>query len=195
MTEKKKTEWKRTRTKKIKFVTKNILRKWLEYFWIVVDLDLFNFIITSILRFFKIHFLLQGMWTRFFPAVQKARNIGLGTEPDMSIGEISKVFSDFNFHAPDHEEYPTSFVYNRKLGGGASLLVAPYPLAAATLFFPNAPDNAKVVGQIDEGTGVDIQGAMILSFPPTSKEMIGSSPKLPGYVPYLSLQNFGLFFE
>ena len=121
-------------------------------------------------------FIMEGMWTRFFPAVQKARNL----MSESVLGDISKVFSDFNFSAPDHEEYPTSFVYNRKLGGGASLLVAPYPLAAATLCFPNPPESAKAVGQVDEATGVDIQGSMILSFPPTSQEKDGNAPKLPG---------------
>jgi predicted dehydrogenase len=121
------------------------------------------------------------MWTRFFPAVQKARNLALGTDSEEpALGEISQVYSDFNFYAPDNDEYPTSFVYNRKLGGGASLLVAPYPLAAATMFFKNPPDSAKVVGQVDEATGVDIQAAMILSFPPTSNEHDNKSPKLPG---------------
>jgi dihydrodiol dehydrogenase / D-xylose 1-dehydrogenase (NADP) len=130
-------------------------------------------------------FIMEGMWTRFFPAVQKARELMLGTATEEPVlGEIAKVYSDFNFYAPDHEVYPTSFFYNRKLGGGAALVVAPYPIAAATLCFRNPPDSVKVVGQKDEGTGVDIQGAMILSFPPTGNEHDGKSPKLPGYVLY-----------
>ena len=125
---------------------------------------------------------LKGMWTRFFPAVQKARNIALGSETEeASLGEISKVYSDFNFYAPEQEEYPSSFVYNRKLGGGASFLVGPYPLAAATMFFEGAPDSTKVVGQVDKGTGVDLQAAAILSFPPTSNVSPNKNgPKLPG---------------
>jgi len=128
-------------------------------------------------------FIMEGMWTRFFPAVQKARDMMAGVGPDdVSIGDIAQVYSDFNFYAADHEDYPTSFFYNRKLGGGAALIIGPYPIAFATMCFKNPPDSVKVVGQKDEATGVDIQGAMILSFPPTGPEHDGKCPKLPGYV-------------
>jgi len=131
-------------------------------------------------------FIMEGMWTRFFPAVELARKIVL---QDKQIGEVVSVHSDFNFNASDNEEYPSSFVYNHKLGGGASFLLAPYPIAAATLFFNGAtPDHVKVVGQVDKTTGVDLQAVMAVSFPPTSdlapavddtntKE---NTPKLPG---------------
>ena len=140
-------------------------------------------------------FIMEGMWTRFFPAVQKAREIAFGTDSDAGIlGDVSQVLSDFNFYAPDHEEYPSSFVYQRQLGGGSALLVAPYPLAAATLFFKNPPDSAKVVGQMDEATGVDLQGAMVLNFPPTKATTEDKgAPKLPGSG--VALLSFGMACE
>lgn len=137
-------------------------------------------------------FLMEGMWTRFFPAVTQARRLVFGSSEEGEegiLGQVVSVHSDFNFKASDHEEYPTSFVYNQKLGGGASLLVAPYPVAAATLFFKGAmPDSIQAAGQVDKETGVDLQAAMALSFPPTGNvapavddsiknEM---TPKLPG---------------
>jgi len=137
-------------------------------------------------------FLMEGMWTRFFPAVEKARQLAFGTpngEQKGVLGQISAVFSDFNFNASDSEEYPTSFFYNRKLGGGASLLTGPYPIAAATLFYPGmTPDQIKVVGQVDAATGVDLQACISVSFPPTSdvapaidaENREESTPKLPG---------------
>lgn len=138
-------------------------------------------------------FLMEGMWTRFFPAVEHARQLALGCHGEKksatTIGQVAAVFSDFNFNASDSEEYPTSFVYNRKLGGGASLLTGPYPIAAATMFYPGAtPDSIKVVGQVDATTGVDLQACISLSFPPTSdvapamddSNQQESTPKLPG---------------
>ena len=133
---------------------------------------------------------MEGMWTRFFPAVQKARDLALGNES--VLGEIASVFSDFNFNAADSEEYPSSFVYQRKLGGGANLLVGPYPIAAATLFFDGRmPEYTKALGQVDEETGVELQSAVVLSFSPTGTEkpLMGNGsdsdsriiyPKLPG---------------
>jgi len=132
-------------------------------------------------------FLMEGMWTRFFPAVEQARRLIFGK--DAVLGEVASVFSDFNFNASDNEEYPTSFVYNRKLGGGASLLTGPYPIAAVTLFYPNAePDHIKVVGQVDEKTQVDLQASIAISFPPTGTlspavddtNTEENTPKLPG---------------
>ena len=146
-------------------------------------------------------FLMEGMWTRFFPAVEQARRLALGI-PSLSspsdadaekkkgmIGEIVQVYSDFNFNASDSEEYPASFVYNHNLGGGASFLVAPYPIAAVTLFFPqNDPDEIKAVEQMDVATGVDLQATMLLNFPPmgsvspalNANDKEESTPKLPG---------------
>lgn len=135
-------------------------------------------------------FIMEGMWTRFFPAVEQARRLVCGAHGEKGImGEVVSVFSDFNFNASDSEEYPTSFVYNRKLGGGASLLVAPYPITAVSLFFGGAvPDSIKVVGQVDQHTGVDLQACIALSFPPTgtlapasdSSNTEENTPKLPG---------------
>lgn len=137
------------------------------------------------------------MWTRFFPAVEQARRLAI---QEKTIGEICQVHSDFNFNASDSEEYPSSFVYNHKLGGGASLLVAPYPIAAATMFYDgNAPDpnQIKAIGQMDAETGVDLQAVICLNFPPTSgvapamddTNTLESTAKLPGYVE-MSLERF-----
>lgn len=131
------------------------------------------------------------MWTRFFPAVEQARRLvfGDGKGEKGVIGEVVSVITEFNFNASDSDEYPTSFFYNRQLGGGASYLVGPYPLAAATLFFGGAePESIKAVGQVDEKTGVDLQAALIMGFPATSnippaldpENKTENTAKLPG---------------
>ena len=107
-------------------------------------------------------FLQEGMWTRFFPVVEQARQI----VSQGIIGNVVNVTTDFHFNAADSEIYPSSFVYQRKLGGGASLLVAPYPVAHALLFMGSRiPDQIHVVGQVDtDRTGVDLQAVMTLRF-------------------------------
>jgi len=126
-------------------------------------------------------FLQEGMWTRFFPAVERARQL----VEQGALGEIVSVQSDFQFNASDSEKYPDSFVYQRKLGGGANFLVGPYPVAAALMFFDGRiPDSIKAVGQVDAATEVDLQAAVSLQFPPTdtdpSRGRDGTTAKLPG---------------
>jgi dihydrodiol dehydrogenase / D-xylose 1-dehydrogenase (NADP) len=127
-------------------------------------------------------FIMEGLWTRFFPAVEQARLL----VQQGVIGEVISVFSDFNFCASDSEAYPDSFVYQRKLGGGATLLTGPYPVQAATLFFQGKP-KVQATGQVDAATGVDLQAAMILTFEPTGTvppaldpSTKDNTPKLPG---------------
>jgi dihydrodiol dehydrogenase / D-xylose 1-dehydrogenase (NADP) len=133
-------------------------------------------------------FVTEGMWTRYFPAVQHARNL----IQEGAIGDVCTVLSDFNINAADHEEYPTSFFYQPHLGGGATLLVGPYPVAAAVLAFGGRmPTQIKAVGQIDNHTGVDLHATLVLGFsaPPTddadnnnvpSSPAPKSSPVVPG---------------
>jgi len=132
------------------------------------------------------------------PAEERGGNGGGGGGGGGSIGEVCNVVSDFHFNASDSEDYPKSFFYDRKLGGGASMLVGPYPAAMSTLFFggrgPSSDDGGggiKVVGQTDATTGVDLQVLVALSYPASSPDAVPPAvdpsnatdertPKLPG---------------
>ena len=71
-------------------------------------------------------FLMEGMWSRFFPATIKTLElIRAGV-----IGEIKFLRADFGFVAPYD---PEGRVFNLKLGGGAQLDVGVYPMFLALL--------------------------------------------------------------
>lgn len=118
-------------------------------------------------------FLQEGLWTRFFPAVEQARHLVV---TEGLIGDIVNVTTDFHFSAAQSERYPESPVYQRRLGGGASLLIAPYPISAALLFFGGRqPETIQAVGQVDARTGVDLQAAVQLQFAATGSTPAASS--------------------
>ncbi|CAM9605269.1 unnamed protein product [Ectocarpus sp. 6 AP-2014] len=106
-------------------------------------------------------FLMEGMWTRFFPAVEKAQElVKSGT-----IGKVVAVHSDFGFNGGDVANYPDHIFYNLNLGGGGLFYVAPYPVAAAMQFLgPAFPSRIVAAGVKDKLTGVDLSGAISLHF-------------------------------
>jgi predicted dehydrogenase len=91
-------------------------------------------------------FLMEGMWTRFFPAIIKTLEL---IQQD-AIGEIKFIRADFGFaapHDPDHR------VLNLKLGGGAQLDVGVYPLFLA-LLIGGTPKTIQAISKLAD-TGAD----------------------------------------
>ncbi len=101
-------------------------------------------------------FLMEAMWTRFFPIMFKVREL----VKDGAIGEVRMVEADFGFRAG---VTPEGRLFNRTLGGGALLDVGVYPISFAHMVL-GAPDRITGLATIGE-TGVDEQSAMILGFP------------------------------
>ena len=124
------------------------------------------------------------MWTRFFPVMNQIRKL----LSDKSIGEVVSVYSDFNYNGSKYgDDYPTSFCFDWALGGGATLLLGPYPIAAALDFFDGRfPETIKAVGNVDKRTKAELLAALTLSFSSTSdiapvdNSSNENTPKLPG---------------
>lgn len=100
-------------------------------------------------------FLLEGMWSRFNPAVIRAKEIiEAGT-----IGEVRHLTADFGFK----KEYdPKSRLYDLALGGGSILDVGIYPLFLA-LFILGRPDEIKTSAHLAP-TGADTSCGFTLSY-------------------------------
>ena len=114
-------------------------------------------------------FMMEGMWTRCFPAVEHARRL----INDGTIGAVTAVLSDFGFDAADSGRYPTDTndtssgdpIYFEKLGGSALLWAGPYPIAAGLLPFGAAePRRVAAAGVVDPDTGVDLSCGLNLSY-------------------------------
>lgn len=112
-------------------------------------------------------FIMEGMWTRFFPAVEKAREL----IDDGMLGRVTCVISDFGFDASDSGKYPQRDgddcdpIYRKSIGGGALLWAGPYPIAAGILPFGAVePATFSAVGVGDPGTGVELSAAIGLQY-------------------------------
>jgi predicted dehydrogenase len=100
-------------------------------------------------------FLMEGMWSRFFPATHKALEVlNAG-----SIGELKFLEADFGFAAPVN---PEGRVYNLALGGGSQLDVGVYPLFFALLML-GKPLSVKSFSQL-AATGADATTSALLQF-------------------------------
>jgi hypothetical protein len=84
--------------------------------------------------------IMQGMWTRFFPAVAEVRR-RLSNE---SIGEVKVVQANFGFKRSDNSG--TSRLDDPNLGGGAVLDVGVYPISLATMVFKERPSSIHATG-------------------------------------------------
>ena len=101
-------------------------------------------------------FLMEGMWTRFFPAsVQVRQWIQQG-----QIGQVLGLEADFGvkFNAgPEHR------IYNPHLGGGALLDLGIYPVSFASMIYGAQPEKITSTVHFCE-TGVDDQAVLAFQY-------------------------------
>ncbi|KAF0689479.1 Aste57867_19086 [Aphanomyces stellatus] len=101
-------------------------------------------------------FLMEAMWTRFFPAVRHARDLlAAGT-----IGDVHGVHADMGFAFPKDAER----IWKRELGGGGLLDIGIYPLAFVSMAFPGqVPHRVHTVGATSD-QGVDLYAVVTLQY-------------------------------
>ena len=100
--------------------------------------------------------LMEGMWTRFLPAIAGLRDL----LQDGEIGAPALVQCDFGFAAPVD---PASRLFAPELAGGALLDIGVYCVAFASMVLGN-PDAVAASAHIGV-TGVDERTALALSYP------------------------------
>ena len=98
-------------------------------------------------------FLMEGMWTRFFPLMEKLRRL----VSDGAIGEVRMLNVDFGFRA---DLDPASRLFDPKLGGGALLDVGVYCVSLASMVL-GKPSRTVGLSHLGE-TGVDEQASVVL---------------------------------
>lgn len=101
-------------------------------------------------------FLMEALWSRFMPVLQRAREL----VSSGAIGTVTGVRADFGFVAPLLTDRR---LFNKALGGGALLDIGIYPLFWSYLMLgmPESVKASAVFGQ----TGVDEQCGMVLTYP------------------------------
>lgn len=100
-------------------------------------------------------FLMEALWSRFLPAIRKAKEIADGG----AIGQVKGISADFGFKAAFD---PNGRLYNHKLGGGALLDIGIYPIFLA-LLIKGMPAEMKATAHIGK-THIDEQCAILFKY-------------------------------
>ncbi|RLN57627.1 hypothetical protein BBP00_00007412 [Phytophthora kernoviae] len=100
-------------------------------------------------------FLMEGMWTRFFPAIRHVRQL----LADKEIGEVHHVHASFGCLM----DTDNARMWHNKLGGGGLLDLGIYPLAFVTMVFGAKPEKVTSAGKLNDG-GVDVYNSVTLEY-------------------------------
>ncbi|TGZ84083.1 NAD(P)-binding protein [Ascodesmis nigricans] len=125
-------------------------------------------------------FMMEAVWTRFFPLSREVRRLVAEGE----IGDVKKVFAWLDLAQDPEEKYKDGKhrMVNPDLAGGALLDLGLYPLTwlFQTLYHPLPPSSQsspKVTSSIvfHPPTGVDASNIVLLTFPSTGALGVASS--------------------
>jgi predicted dehydrogenase len=101
-------------------------------------------------------FMMEAMWTRFLPVLERARQL----LADGAIGDVRMIIADLGFRAALN---PESRLFDPRLGGGALLDVGVYVVSLASMVFGAPPSRISSMAHLGQ-TGVDEQSGMILGY-------------------------------
>ena len=101
-------------------------------------------------------FAMEAMWTRFFPAVVRMREL----IADGAIGEVRAVQAELGVH---NETGPDDRFYSPELGGGALFDLGVYVISFAQMAL-GTPSEVVARGTL-AGTGVDVEESILLGYP------------------------------
>jgi len=101
-------------------------------------------------------FLMEGMWTRFFPIMKKVQE----WLDENDIGKVRMVSADFGFR---REGEPEERKVSLQRAGGALMDVGVYPISFASWVLKKAPIDIKGITCLYE-TGVDQLSAMTMGY-------------------------------
>ncbi|XP_030383829.1 trans-1,2-dihydrobenzene-1,2-diol dehydrogenase [Scaptodrosophila lebanonensis] len=99
-------------------------------------------------------FLMEGMWSRFFPSYERLRELLLSD----SIGEVALIKVQHGFRATGVER-----ISSRALGGSITLDIGLYALQLGQFIYGTAPIKIKASGTLN-GDGVDVQSEFTLDY-------------------------------
>lgn len=115
-------------------------------------------------------FLMEGMWTRFLPAICQVREwLDAG-----EIGELRQIRADFGFNAPFN---PEGRMFNKALAGGALLDAGIYPVSLASMIAgsPVAVEGIAEIGSTD----VDEQSFYLFRYESGAIASLSASVRAP----------------
>lgn len=111
--------------------------------------------------------LVEAMWTKYFPAVKKVKEI----IESGAIGEIITVQGDLSYPIGDDKDR----LIDKSLGGGALLDLGVYPITLAH-YFLGYPDSIKASASMTD-TGVDYSTSIILGYKSGTSALLSCSIK------------------
>lgn len=101
-------------------------------------------------------FLMEALWSRFNPAIQKAKQWA----DEGALGQVKFLYSEFSFYKMDAD--PTHRLMDLNKGGGALYDIGIYPIFLAYLIL-GIPEKISAQSQFSQ-TGVDVQTSMIFQY-------------------------------
>jgi predicted dehydrogenase len=111
-------------------------------------------------------FLLEGMWIRFLPSINKVLELIANDE----IGELVSVKASMSYQAPKDKE---NRYFNPDLGGGSLLDLGIYPVFLSMLLF-GRPNMIKAVGKLSP-EGIDETCAVLCQYDNGKHALLDSS--------------------